>query len=230
VTAPEAPREPERRQDVALGGAHFAMMACARSGREAEHDLSQGYGGRFVAPCTRFALAGLGSYDARRMASPPVDKPALIAALLTALRAELAQAERAAREAAEAANHPEAKPETDKDTRKIELSYLAAGQAARARELEAAIALVQALPLTAREPQAPVAAGAVVTLDVAGKPQRVIVSPAGGGLKLEAPGGPISVVTPQSPLGSSLLGKSTGESFELSVAGRKSEVEIVAVE
>jgi transcription elongation GreA/GreB family factor len=165
------------------------------------------------------------------MGSPStVDKPSLIASLLAALRAELAQADRAAREAAEAANHPEARPENDKDTRKIELSYLAAGQAARARELEAAIALVQALPVTPREPEAPVVAGAVVTLDVSGKAQRVLVSPAGGGLKLDAPGGPISVVSPQSPLGSSLLGKSTGDSFELVVAGRKSEVEIVGVE
>jgi len=164
------------------------------------------------------------------MATPSIDKPALIGALLAALRAELVQADRAAREAAEAANHPEARPENDKDTRKIELSYLAAGQAARARELEAALALVQALPQGARDPAAPIAAGAVVTLDVSGKPQRVIVSPAGGGLKLEAPGGTISVVTPQSPLGSSLLGKSSGESFELVVAGRKSEVEIVSVE
>lgn len=165
------------------------------------------------------------------MASPePVDKPALLSALVAALRAELATAERAARESAEAANHPEARPENDKDTRKIELSYLAAGQAARARELEAAIALVQALPLGAWEPGTPIAAGAVATLDVGGKPQRVILSPAGGGLKLAMSDGPISVVTPQSPLGQALLGKTPGESFELVVAGRASEVEIVGVE
>jgi transcription elongation GreA/GreB family factor len=165
------------------------------------------------------------------MASPePIDKPALLTALIAALRAELATAERAARESAEAANHPEARPENDKDTRKIELSYLAAGQAARARELEGALALVQALPLAAWEPGVPIAAGAVVTLDVSGKSQRVVVSPAGGGLKLAMNGGPISVVTPQSPLGKALLGKTPGDSFELVVAGRASEVEIVSVE
>jgi len=159
-----------------------------------------------------------------------MDKKSLLEKLERALRDELTSASRAAKETADAANHPEARPENDKDTRKIELSYLAAGQAARARELEAAVALVQALPLGAWEPGVPIAAGAIATLDVSGKPQRVVVSPAGGGLKLSMSGGPISVVTPQSPLGKALLGKTPGDSFELVVAGRASEVEIVSVE
>jgi len=159
-----------------------------------------------------------------------LDKGVLLASLLAALRTELAAAERAARQSAEAANHPEARPENDKDTRKIELSYLAAGQAARARELESAVALVQSLPAEPVAPGAAVMAGAVVTLDVAGKRQSVIVSPAGGGLKLETERGPLSVVTPQSPLGRALLGRKSGESFELVLAGRTSEVEILSVE
>jgi transcription elongation GreA/GreB family factor len=160
----------------------------------------------------------------------PLDKRALLDALLALLKSELAAAERAARESAEAANHPEARPENDKDTRKIELSYLAAGQAARARELESALLLVQSLPAGPRPPGAAITAGAVVTLDVSGKTQRVIVSPAGGGAKLEHERGPISVVTPQSPLGQALLGKHAGDSFELLLAGRASDVEISSVE
>jgi transcription elongation GreA/GreB family factor len=159
-----------------------------------------------------------------------LDKRALHASLLAALRNELAQAERAARESAEAANHPEARPENDKDTRKIELSYLAAGQAARVRELESAVALVQTLPAEPLAAGAPVTAGAVVTLDVAGKQQCLIVSPAGGGLKLDTPRGPINVVTPQAPLGRALLGRTAGDSFELLLAGRTNEVEILSVE
>ena len=159
-----------------------------------------------------------------------LDKRALFASLLAALRAELAAAERAARESADAANHPEARPENDKDTRKIELSYLAAGQAARARELESAVALVQSLPPEPVAAGAPVMAGAVVTVDMSGKQQCVIVSPAGGGLKLETPRGTVSVVTPQSPLGKALLGRSAGESFELVLAGRANEVDILSVE
>jgi len=159
-----------------------------------------------------------------------VDKVILLAKLRRALEAELAAAERTARETAEAANHPEAKPDNDKDTRKIELSYLAAGQAARARELEAALVLLTTLPAEPFAAGAPIRAGALATLEVAEKTQRVLVSPAGGGLKLDDEGGPISVVTPQSPLGRALLGRTGGDEFELSVAGRTSEVVIVRVE
>jgi transcription elongation GreA/GreB family factor len=159
-----------------------------------------------------------------------LDKRALFSTLLTALRQEFAAAERAARESAEAANHPEARPENDKDTRKIELSYLAAGQAARARELEAGIAMVESLAAETPGARDQIMAGAVVTLDVAGKRQCVILSPAGGGLKLEHERGAINVVTPVSPLGKALLGRTAGESFELVLAGRSNEVEILSVE
>jgi transcription elongation GreA/GreB family factor len=161
---------------------------------------------------------------------PSANKPELLAQLKRALEAELGLAERAARETAEAANHPEAKPEGDKDTRKIELSYLAAGQAARARELETGLALIATLPAQPFADTTPISAGALATLEVGDKTQRVLVSPAGGGLKLEDAGGPISVVTPQSPLGRALLGKTRGDELELVVAGRTSEVVIVKVE
>ena len=63
-----------------------------------------------------------------------MDKAELIEKLSQALGAAHAAADRLARDTAEAANHPEARPDSDKDTRKIELSYLAAGQAARAAD------------------------------------------------------------------------------------------------
>ncbi|MFO0658425.1 MAG: GreA/GreB family elongation factor [Polyangiaceae bacterium] len=159
-----------------------------------------------------------------------MDKQALIEKVRDTLKLELVEAERLARETAAAANHPEAKPENDKDTRKIELSYLAAGQAARARELETGLALLIAMKVRAFDDEQPIQAGALVELDVAGETQRVLLIPAGGGLKLKTEVGEVSIVTPQSPLGRELLGKTVGDSFELVVAGRKREVEIVAAE
>jgi transcription elongation GreA/GreB family factor len=157
-------------------------------------------------------------------------KEELIEQLVRALRAAQTAADRLARETAEAANHPEAKPDSDKDTRKIELSYLAAGQAARASELETAIAMLANLPLRRFGPDEAVALGALVTLDVGGKKQRVFLCSAGGGEKLASEGGDVSVVTPQSPLGAGLVGKKIGETFELRVAGQIREVEILALE
>jgi transcription elongation GreA/GreB family factor len=159
-----------------------------------------------------------------------MEKTALIERLRQSLTKELTEARRAAAETAAAANHPEARPENDKDTRKIELSYLAAGQAARAHELEGAAAMLAALPIREFDEDDPLGAGALVELDIDGKVQRVLIAPAGGGLKLTTEGGEVSVVTPQSPLGGGLLGKRVGESFELHVAGQIREVEIIGVE
>lgn len=163
-------------------------------------------------------------------ADPTSSKARLIERLRELLRDEHAAAERLARETAEAANHPEARPENDKDTRKTELSYLAAGQAARAQELEAALARVAALPSRSFREADACAVGALVTLDYGDKERRVLLSPAGGGLKLSDDRGEVSVVTPQSPLGRELLGKSVGDALELKVEGRLREIEIVAVE
>lgn len=158
-----------------------------------------------------------------------MDKRRLLEQLGTVLRDELALAHRVAKETADAANHPEARPENDKDTRKLELSYLAAGQAARAKELEAGIALLTQIPARDFGASDALAVGALAELDVEGKPQRVLLSPAGGGLKLADEQGEISVVTPASPLGRGLVGKCEGDAFELVIGGQRREVTIVAV-
>jgi transcription elongation GreA/GreB family factor len=159
-----------------------------------------------------------------------MDKRTLLEKLANALKDELASASRAAKETADAANHPEARPENDKDTRKIELSYLAAGQAARAKELEAGLLLLGQIPARRFDASAALAIGALVELDVEGKTQRVLLSPAGGGLKLTDEQGEINVVTPSSPLGRGLLGKTPGDAFELAIGGQRREVTIVRAE
>lgn len=159
-----------------------------------------------------------------------MNKTALIDRLRESLTREVAEARRVATETAAAANHPEARPENDKDTRKIELSYLAAGQAARAHELETAVAMLTTMPVREFDEDDPLGAGALVELDIDGKTQRVLIAPAGGGQKLATDDGEVSVVTPQSPLGGGLLGKRVGESFDLHVAGQIRDVEIIGVE
>ncbi|HMJ15360.1 MAG TPA: GreA/GreB family elongation factor [Polyangiaceae bacterium] len=157
-------------------------------------------------------------------------KARLVDRLRELLREDHAAAERLARDTAEAANHPEAKPENDKDTRKIELSYLAAGQAARAQELEAAFGRVSALQFRSYTDRDALEVGALVTLDYGDKERRVLLCPAGGGLKLSDDHGDVSVITLQSPLGRELLGKRVGDSLELTVEGRLREIEVIGVE
>jgi hypothetical protein len=81
--------------------------------------------------------------------SDTVSKGALKEELERLLAADLEARERAYRLAREAATHEEAKPENDKDTRALEQSYLARGEAARVEELRASLAEVRAMVVKA---------------------------------------------------------------------------------
>src|ERR1035438_3932154 len=93
-----------------------------------------------------------------------LEKTALKAQLVAALAADLVLRERAYRSAREAATHEEAKPENDKDTRALEQSYLARGEALRIEELRSSLAGVGALRMRDFEGR-PAALGALVTVD-----------------------------------------------------------------
>jgi transcription elongation GreA/GreB family factor len=158
-----------------------------------------------------------------------VAKLALVQQLVELLRAERDKADRLARETADAANHPEARPENDKDTRKLELSYLAHGQAARAAELDATIADLVARPPRSFGPNDAIALGALVELESPEKVERVLLCSGGGGMSVGDDHGPVRIVTPEAPLGRALLGKTAGDEIELVIGGRKREMVIVSV-
>jgi transcription elongation GreA/GreB family factor len=151
---------------------------------------------------------------------PATDKAALKAALLEQLAATLASARRAHEAATEGATHSESRAENAKDTRGLELSYLARGQAQRVAELEAGIAELSALALRTFGPADPVALSALVTVEYDDRDDAVelFLVPYGGGTDL--PGSAVQIVTPQSPLGRAVLGKRADDDVELRVAGR----------
>ena len=144
------------------------------------------------------------------------------------MAADLAVLERAQEAAMEGATHEEAKPENDKDTRALEQSYLARGQAQRVEDLRAAVAAVQRMrssPFTAQEP---IAVGALVTAEEGDRLLTLLLAPHGAGSRLA--GGSVQLVTPRSPLGEALLGKQAGDSCEVLVGGKKRELTVVSVE
>jgi transcription elongation GreA/GreB family factor len=154
-------------------------------------------------------------------------KQQLLAELLSTIAAELAAAERAYRATREGATHEEAKPENDKDTRALEQSYLARGQAKRIEELRAGIAALEAMKVGAFPEGTAVALGAVVELSEESGDTTVLVAPCGGGSKLA--NGDVQVVTPQSPLGRGLLGKRQGDECEVVVGGKTRRLSVVRV-
>jgi transcription elongation GreA/GreB family factor len=157
---------------------------------------------------------------------PAPTKPTLKAELLALLAADLDTLERAHRATTEGATHEEAKPENDKDTRALEQSYLARGQATRIEELRASIAGVTAMQVRDFEAR-PVALGAVVTVEEEGEESTLLLAPGGGGARLA--GGTVQVVTPPSPLGRALLGKQAGDEAEVVVAGKTRTMQVVRV-
>jgi transcription elongation GreA/GreB family factor len=154
-------------------------------------------------------------------------KAALQAELVQLLSAMLATARAAHAAAVEGATHTEARAENDKDTRGLEQSYLARGQAQRVAELEADLAEASALALRDFGPGDPIALSALVTIEEDGARHRWFIAPRGGGCMLA---GNIAVVTPASPLGRALLGKHVDDDVEVRLPGRIRELAIVAIE
>ena len=151
-------------------------------------------------------------------------KQALKAELVTVLEGTLTTLLAAHADATEAATHDEAKPENDKDTRALEQSYLARGQAIRIAMLKAGLAAVVGMSV---EPSEVVRAGALVDAeDEDGKVVRYVLAPDGGGKTLT---GGVQVVTPGSPLGAALVGKRAGDDVELVLAGKSRQLAVVRV-
>lgn len=152
-----------------------------------------------------------------------MDKSILVEQLLAKLRrsARVAEAESdaAAIEARDGAT-PGERVETSQTA--LEFSRMARAQARRAQEIRAAIDALLGFrpkPLTGR---ARVELGALVEVeDEEGHGQTLFLAPAGAGEELTGPGGDghFIVVTPQSPIGSAVLGKREGESASARIRG-----------
>lgn len=165
------------------------------------------------------------------MTTPRPSKAELWQALAARLSSELEAVRRAHQETQRGATHEEAKPENDKDTRALEQSYLARGQALRVEELAQGLAGVIALPLRDFAEDAPIALGALVTLENAdGSGLRVLLAPAGAGLRLSDDAGEVRVITSASPLGRALIGMRVGDSPEYVGPGGATAITVVSVE
>ena len=160
--------------------------------------------------------------------SPLPSKQTLRDELAAKLAADLATRERSHRAAREGATHEEAKPENDKDTRALEQSYLARGEAMRVDELKQALADVQSMRLRDFQSGGAAALGALVSVEDEAGTTVSWLAPHGGGARLAE--GTVQVVTPKSPLGKALVGKCAGDECEVVLAGRTRTLTIVSVD
>ena len=161
--------------------------------------------------------------------TPHLDKEAVREAMLRELDRRIHAMTESVHATREGATHEESRPENDKDTRGLEASYLARGQAQRVVDLESDRVALQHLDLRRVGADEAIEPGALVEIEVDGEPQTLLLALRGGGLRVEMGDDSVQVVTPSSPVGASLVGARVGESFELRVGGRRREYEIVGV-
>jgi transcription elongation GreA/GreB family factor len=157
-----------------------------------------------------------------------MNKLALKEELIGVVAADLDTLERAHRATMEGATHEEARPENDKDTRALEQSYLARGQAIRTQELRDGLAALRAMEVAAFTPDQAIGVGALVTAEEGARNVRFLIALHGGGCRLAQ--GSVQVVTPRSPLGQALIGKRVGDDCEVLTGGNRRDLELVGIE
>ena len=120
----------------------------------------------------------------------------------------------AAQEAHAAATDPGSKAEGKYDTRSLEASYLAVGQARQVDDLAEAVRIFEGLALRDFGMEDEVDAGALVEAELEGGTEDFLLVPAAGGLVVENEGREITLLTPASGLYQKLLGMRMGETLE----------------
>lgn len=159
-----------------------------------------------------------------------MNKERILQHIIVSLTTDLDILSRAAKTAHEASTHEECVADNKYDTLGLEASYVAQGQANRAVEIRQALETYRKLELRSFAGDAAVRLTALVTLEAEDGSTRVVfLGPEAGGLKIEEDGAEIIVITPGSPLGRALLGKSAGDRVEIPAASAEKAYEIVEV-
>jgi hypothetical protein len=156
-------------------------------------------------------------------------KQKVMNALIQQIEKELFTATQAAKTAHEDATNEESKPENQYDTRALEASYVARGQAIRVAELKEMLYDYKNLPLKDFSDEDPITATALIEVEFNGQIQTLFYMPKGGGLNVVCEGKKIQVVTPSTPLGQALLQLKVGDVAQVELGSQVKEYEIVSI-
>ena len=139
-----------------------------------------------------------------------MNKSLLIKQIIAALGESLEVLERAARASHAEATHESSRAESKYDTRGLEASYLAGGQARQAKEIIDSMKLYQSLATRDFAAGELIDLTAVVEVEGDGASNKYFIGPKSCGVEVNFKGEEITVITPQSPLGQNLVGKKPG--------------------
>lgn len=156
----------------------------------------------------------------------PVNKETLVQEIIAVLAAQMDAYTRAARDAYAAATDPGSRAENKYDTRSLEASYLARGQAIRVAETEESLSAYRSMRCRSFGEDEPAALGALVQLSGPEGISYYFLGPSAGGTEVMHDGSEVLVITPSSPLGQLLVGKKKGQEISLpgARAGQTSKI------
>lgn len=150
-----------------------------------------------------------------------ISKSAIVKQIIKQLGEELEMLAGASRKMHDDASDEQNKAEDQYDTRGLETAYLASSQARQATATEEALAAYQAMQLAKFTATSPISISALIELETRREKIWYFLGPAGGGLEV----GEVLTITPESPIGTELVGKQAGEKFKF----RNQEFKIVSV-
>jgi transcription elongation GreA/GreB family factor len=161
-----------------------------------------------------------------------MNKPDLLRLIIEQLTDDLAVQFNAALAAHEASTHEENIPDNKYETLALEASYVAQGQANRAQEIRRALETYKQLTPQNYDDNSTIGLTSLVSLSGDDDTTRtVFVGPLEGGMKVVDPltGAEIVVITPASPLGRDLIGRTTRDLVRIGVGSAAREFEIAGV-
>lgn len=144
-----------------------------------------------------------------------MDKSLLFKALTAELTKNLELALAAAQATYDIATHEDNKAENKYDTRGLEASYLAGAQAERVRDLKETLGVISTLKIKSFSAADKIAQTALIKTEINKKEIWLLLLPKGGGHSFSFEGNSVKVITPESPLGELLVGKSVDDSVIL---------------
>ena len=139
-----------------------------------------------------------------------MNKAEIIREILHSLREDFESRLRVSKTTRELGNNSESRAEGKYDTLSIEENYLADGLARQAESAAQAITLIEKTQLRAFANNDPIDLSALIEIQFAHATEWFFLAPVAGGTEVICAGTPVTVVTPESPLGKQLLGSHAG--------------------
>jgi transcription elongation GreA/GreB family factor len=158
-----------------------------------------------------------------------VNKKALIQYITRQISDELNAITQAAKNTYDVAINEDNKPENKYDTRALEASYLAGAQAKRVADMKEVLAIFENLPIKDFSNSSSIDRTALVEVRHNDKVSFVLIMPKGGGQSVVFEGQTVQVITAESPLGRSLIGRQVGDAVEVQTGPVLREYEILSI-